>query len=306
MNLGSRYGVLVVAMSVSWGGANVGCNRERRETEQLLTETVKSHYQLKPKLTELRVALGGLRKDVEDLATKVPGGPELRAKYYNADEVVGVLDAKVKWLSGEIESAKHDLNREHVVSLQDAIAKTRDDMGQVTKVVVELTHEKARLQRVAALLKAPYERELSTGYQVKAAKDGVESHLIDFIEDPGKEADKTTWFDFDRLQFAGEGADLDLQGSRSQLENVARILAAYPAVRLKIGGYSDNKGAAAANRKLSAQRAQAVRKALVQAGVNRERLEAEGYGSQQPVCPANDSGACRERHRPIAALVTAK
>jgi outer membrane protein OmpA-like peptidoglycan-associated protein len=298
--------VVLVALSLAWGGVTVGCNRERRETEQLLTESVKSYDQLQPKLAELRSVLGGLREDVEDLATKVPGGVELRAKYFNADEVVGVLDAKMKWLSGEIASAKHDLKREQAVSLRDAIARTGDDMGQVSNVAVELTHEKARLQRVGALLKAPYEHQLSTGYQVKAAKDGIESHLIDFIEDTRKEADKTTWFDFDRLQFAGESADLDLQGSRSQLENVAHILTAYAAVRLKIAGCADNKGAAVSSRKLSAQRAQAVRKALVLSGVNPERLEAAGYGSQHPACPANDSVVCWARNRCMVALVKAK
>ena len=306
MNMGSRCGVVVMALSLSWGGMTVGCNRERKETEQLLTETVQSYDRLQPTLTELKAALGGMSKEVEDLAAKVPGGAELRAKYFNADEVVGVLDAKMKWLSGKIAAAKHDLKRAEVDSLRDAIAKTGDDMRQVSSVTVELTHEKARLQRVVALLKAPYEHQLSTGFQVKAAKDGVESHLIDFIEDTGNKADETTWFDFDRLQFVGDGADLDFQGSNSQLQNVAHILTAYPAVKLKIGGFTDNKGAATANRKLSAARAQAVRRALVQSGVRPERLEAEGYGSQHMVCPANDSDACRARNRRIAALVTAK
>jgi outer membrane protein OmpA-like peptidoglycan-associated protein len=306
MSMCSHSGVILVALSLLGGGLVVGCNRERKETRQLLTETVKSYAQLQPRLAELKTALGGLREEVEEIATKVPGGAELRAKYFNADEVVGVLDAKMKWLSGRIESAKRDLTRAEVVTLRDAIARTGDDMGQVSNVVVELTHERARLQRVAALLKAPYEHQLPTGYEVKAATDGVESHLIDFIEEPSKKIDKTNWFDFDRLRFAGQGADLDFQESRSQLENIARILMAYPAVRLKIGGYTDNKGSAATNRKLSDERAQAVRRALVQSGVNPERLEAEGYGAQHPVCPANDSEACRARNRRIAALVTAK
>ena len=296
----------MVVFFLSCGGATVGCNREGRETDQLLIETVKTYDQLQPKLTELKSTLGELRKDVDDLAARVPGGAELRAKCFGADEVVGVLDAKMKWLSGKIELAKRDLKRAEVVKLRNEIATTRDDMGQVGNVAVELTHEKARLQRVGALLKAPYEYQLPTGYLVKAATDGVESHLIDFIKDTNKNANKTTWFDFDRLQFVGEGADLDLQGSKSQIDNVARILAVYPAVRLKIGGFSDNKGSATANKNRSAARARAVRKALVQSGVNPERLEAEGYGSQNPVCLANDSEVCRARNCRIAVLVTAK
>jgi hypothetical protein len=70
--------------------------------------------------------------------------------------------------------------------------------------------------------------------------------------------------------------------------------------------HTDNRAAPAATRKLSAERARAVSKALVQSGVNPERLAAEGYGAQHPVCPANDSEVCHARNRRIAALVTAK
>jgi outer membrane protein OmpA-like peptidoglycan-associated protein len=293
-------------MSLTWVGSSVGCNRERRETEHLLTEAVNAHAHLQPKLAELKAALGGLHMDVEDLAAAVPGGAELRAKYFGADEVVGVLDAKMKWLAGKIETAKHDLQRAEVVSLRDAISKTGDDLWQTRNIMVELAHEKARLQRVAALLKGPYEHQLPTGYLVKAAKDGLESHLIDFIEDTNKNADKTTWMDFDRLQFTGEGADLDFQGSRSQIENVARILTTYSAVRLKIRGYAGNNEAAAATRKLSADRAQAVRKALIESGVDPNRLEAKGAGPRHAVCPDSDSKACRTRNRRMTTLVIAK
>jgi len=306
MRIGFRSGATLVALSVICSGMTAGCNREKKETKQLLTDTVRSYQELHPKLTELKATLRGLHKDVEDLATKVPGGSDMRSKYFNADEVLGVLDAKMKWLSGEIEAARRDLKKDQVVSLRLAVAQTADDMGQVNKVVVELMHERGRLRRVAALFKAPYEHRLSTGYLVKAANDGVESQLIDFIQATDKKADRSSWFVFDRLMFAGAGADLDILGSRSQLENIVQILRAYPDVKLKIGGFTDSKGAVASNKKLSTARAEAVRTALVQSGVNADRLEAEGYGPLHPLCPANDTEECKARNRRVAALVTAK
>jgi outer membrane protein OmpA-like peptidoglycan-associated protein len=306
MKIGFRSGATLVALSVICSGMTAGCNREKKETAQLLTDTVRSYQELHPKLAELKAALHGLHEDVETLAARVPAGADMRSRYFNADEVLGVLDAKLKWLSGEIENARRDLKKDQVVSLRVAIAQTANDMGQVNKVIVELTHERGRLQQVAALLQAPYERRLPTGYLVKAAKDGVESHLIDFIEDSDKKPDKSSWFDFDRLMFASAGADLDILGSRSQLDNVVQILRAYPDVKLEIGAFTDNKGAVASNKKLSAARAQAVRKVLIASGVNPDRLTAEGYGPRNPVCPANDTEACKARNRRIAALVTAK
>ena len=60
-------------------------------------------------------------------------------------------------------------------------------------------------------------------------------------------------------------------------------MAAYPVVKLKIGGYTDNVGDPAANQLLSEQRAANVRDALVRLGVAQDRLAAEGYGEQFPV-----------------------
>jgi len=298
--------LLLVGLSLTSDVVTAGCNREREQAEGLLAESSNSYDRLQPKCAELGATLRNMRQDVEDLAEIVPGGADLRAKYFSADEVLGVLDAKMKWLGAEIESAKHDPRMERVSALQNELARTANDMGQVSRFALELTHEKARLQRIAALLKAPYERKLASGYRVKAAKDGLESHIIDFIEDPHRKADRTSWFEFDRIDFARDGATLDIPGSRSQLENVAEILKAYPAVKVKIGGHVESKGKVGTSHRLSAKLAEAVREALVRSGVNPHRLEAEGYGSQHPACNANESQDCKTRAPGIAALVTAK
>ena len=186
------------------------------------------------------------------------------------EEVLGVADARMRWLGGELEAAKTSpKKKEEIADLSDQVTKTAADLAQVNTAALELMHEKARLQRVGALLKAPYEQVLSTGYRVKAATSGIEAHLIAFIQDPKKKVDKTTWFDFDRLVFIAESADIDFPNSRSQLENVVEILKAYPAVKLKIGAYTD-AGPAARNKKLSTDRAQMVRTALIQMGVDAE------------------------------------
>jgi len=212
---------------------------------------------------------------------------------------------------GELEAAKASAQttspkkKEELADLSDQVTKTSADLAQVNTAALELMHEKARLQRIGALLKAPYEEALPTGYRVKAATSGLEAHLIAFIQDPKKKTDKTTWFDFDRLVFITESADIDFPSSRSQLENVVEILKAYPAVKLKIGAYTD-AGPPARNKKLSTDRAQMVRTALIQMGVTPTRLDEEGFGAEHPVCPANDSEFCRAQNRRTAVHVTAK
>jgi outer membrane protein OmpA-like peptidoglycan-associated protein len=305
MNVGPRCAVVLIATSLVVG-ATLGCHREKPETQVTPALPVESYEILKPKVAELQRTLADVHKGTDEIAAEIPGGQEFRAKLLATEEVLGVTAARMNWLGGELEAAKAPGKKpEEIAQLADQVKGTAADLAQVNSSALELMHEKARLQRVGALLKAPYEQVLSTGYRVKAATSGIEAQLIAFIRDPKKKVDKTTWFDFDRLVFLTESADIDFPKSRSQLENVVAILKAYPAVKLKIGAYTD-AGPAARNKKLSTDRAQTVRTALIRMGVTPTRLEEEGFGAEHPVCPANDSEFCRAQNRRVAVHVTAK
>jgi OmpA-OmpF porin, OOP family len=67
---------------------------------------------------------------------------------------------------------------------------------------------------------------------------------------------------------------------------------------LEIAGYTDNTGDAAANQVLSQQRADAVRNALIDAGVDPSLLVAKGYGGANPV-GSNESNEGRLHNRRI-------
>ncbi len=146
--------------------------------------------------------------------------------------------------------------------------------------------------------------ESTTPSVAQAVTSLFESNLESFIKDASKPVDKTTWFDFDALVFETGKAALE-PSSHAQLDNVAKILQTYPAVHLKIGGYTDNQGQAANNLKLSTARANTVKTELVQRGISADRLTAEGYGDQHPVGDnATEEG--RAKNRRIAVRVTAK
>jgi outer membrane protein OmpA-like peptidoglycan-associated protein/uncharacterized protein YidB (DUF937 family) len=71
-----------------------------------------------------------------------------------------------------------------------------------------------------------------------------------------------------------------------------------PGTVVEIGGYTDNTGDPAANVQLSQQRAEAVRAALVQAGVDPSMVVAKGYGNASPIA-GNDTLEGRFRNRRI-------
>ena len=80
---------------------------------------------------------------------------------------------------------------------------------------------------------------------------------------------------------------------------------AYPNVHVRVGGYTDNQGDAAANLKLSQDRANVVMAQLVGRGIDASRLDAKGYGEDHPVAD-NSTVEGRAANRRIALRVTQK
>ena len=63
-------------------------------------------------------------------------------------------------------------------------------------------------------------------------------------------------------------------------------------------GHTDSTGGADFNRKLSQERAESVRNALIKRGVAARRLSAKGYGEENPLAP-NFTNAGRAKNRRV-------
>lgn len=145
---------------------------------------------------------------------------------------------------------------------------------------------------------AEFVRDLG-GVELRGAADGVESKLVGFIESGAEPCtDPQCWFTFDRLTFKTGSAEIDMEKSAAQIENIHRILQAFPTIQLKIGGYTDNTGSDETNMALSQARAEAVVAAVAALGSAPERMDAEGYGAQFPVA-TNDTEEGRAQNRRI-------
>lgn len=139
---------------------------------------------------------------------------------------------------------------------------------------------------------------------LRIPQNGVESHIMGFIQDPTASTATPTWYNFDRIAFDTDSATLRPE-SQEQLNNIAMVMKAYPNVQMKIGGYTDNVGSPEHNMKLSRDRADAVVADLTSKGVDASHLAAEGYGDQHPVAD-NSTEAGRAQNRRIAMRITQK
>jgi outer membrane protein OmpA-like peptidoglycan-associated protein len=146
--------------------------------------------------------------------------------------------------------------------------------------------------------------KLPDGTVLNAPALGVEARLVKYLNDPTAQVSEDTWFDFDRLLFDTGKSTLQ-PASQEQLNNIALIMKAYPGVKIRIGGYTDNTGDADANVKLSQDRADNVASALTTLGVDGARMDAKGYGAANPIAD-NSTEEGRQKNRRISLRVTEK
>ena len=86
--------------------------------------------------------------------------------------------------------------------------------------------------------------------------------------------------------------------SNKVLEEVRKLALAHPEMKLRIEGHTDNVGNAGTNRKLSEERANAVRSWLTQNGVKAAQLSTAGLGDSKPVAD-NGSEEGRAKNRRV-------
>ncbi len=152
--------------------------------------------------------------------------------------------------------------------------------------------------------------KLDNGVELATTKGSVIDKLYNFSSDEAAVPNKNlpeNWFNFEDVQFETGSANLKASAN-TQIKNAAAILQAFPNVKIKIGGYTDNTGSEEGNVKLSEKRAKAVYNAIMAQGAPASSFDDkafEGYGSQYPVGDnATDVG--RAQNRRIACVVTAK
>jgi outer membrane protein OmpA-like peptidoglycan-associated protein len=122
-------------------------------------------------------------------------------------------------------------------------------------------------------------RNTEPSAQLDFPAGSVESRFLAHLKSPTGN-DESTWFELDQVTFATGKANLEA-ASQEQIKNVADILKANPDIKIRVGGYTDTTGAGAADQRLSQQRAESLKQALVAQGIDANRIDTQARGDTQ-------------------------
>jgi outer membrane protein OmpA-like peptidoglycan-associated protein len=102
----------------------------------------------------------------------------------------------------------------------------------------------------------------------------------------------------EQVKFA-TGSAVILPASDPILQAVLKVLNDHPEIKgLSIEGHTDNTGAAAGNKKLSAARAASVVTWLVKHGIDKSTLTSAGFGQERPI-DSNSTPEGRQNNRRV-------
>lgn len=113
--------------------------------------------------------------------------------------------------------------------------------------------------------------ELRTGPEEKN-----ETYIVDFYLSPISKpvVIENIFYDFDKATLRPE--------SQKALDEMIKMLNDNPNVTIELGAHTDRKGSDQYNERLAQRRAQSVVDYLIAGGIDKERLEAKGYGESVP------------------------
>jgi peptidoglycan-associated lipoprotein len=100
---------------------------------------------------------------------------------------------------------------------------------------------------------------------------------------------KDIYFDYDKYDVRA-----DQQGS---LQGGAQFLQQHSNIHVTIEGHCDERGSTEYNLALGASRADAVKNALIQAGVGGDRIKTISYGKEKPFCTESNESCWQQNRR---------
>lgn len=207
----------------------------------------------------------------------------------------------------DVEQARLEAEQARLLSAatQEEIERTRRQAQQATEQMTEAERREARAREEAEqarkLAEAQAEEIELARQEADLASETADSlrRRLEYLE--LRETDRGVVITLGDVLFELGKADLQA-GARNNLSDVVELLQSEPGKAIRIEGHTDNTGPAALNTRLSKQRAEAVRDALVSNGIEDSRITTVGMGEDFPIA-GNDTEEGRARNRRVDVIL---
>lgn len=274
---------------------------------ELLQNIDNNQRQQQNQLTALRRENTLLRNELKDQA-KIPANqdrtvvaPVIIPNSSSDDDKTQALQAQVRQMNDSIAVLNRQLQQPQLLptttpnNADNRLDKTAELLmwTQLQSSIDQLNANIAKSNQpqppaTPATTDAPLIRELQA--QVSALQAQVESlknrpvaapveRETTIIQPPAPTpAPKPTFSEIRQIVFFDFGASKFKPASIGVLNKVAQLMQANPDTRLQAQGFTDSKGAANFNLRLSEERAQSVKNMLIQLGIDPDRITTIGMG----------------------------
>ena len=144
--------------------------------------------------------------------------------------------------------------------------------------------------------KCPDEREIFNHFEDEDGCPDESQRVV--VTEEAIEIKEKIFFEFAKATIQERSFDL--------LDEIASVLLAHEELKkIRVEGHTDNVGNDLSNLKLSQARADAVKNALLERGLQAERLDARGFGEMYPV-DTNDNDAGRANNRRVEFIIVSR
>ena len=274
------------------------------ELEQSVAPDALSALQARSEAAEAALA-----QAKEELAGRIQEGEEriaalaeqLGSEQAEKAKVAEEKDALAVALNAALDSARSEL-----ADLQTELTQARESAVQIgSKALNEAT---ARIAALEATIAEERRKADQARMSLQQTADRRVAEVRDlyrrFSELNGAYTDRGVLLELADTELRFQPAMATLAGDNlPSLDRIAALLDAYPDLSIRIEGHTDSLGDAAANLALSQQRAEAVKQALIERGVEPERLTAQGLGPERPIAD-NETPAGRAENRRVEVYVS--
>jgi outer membrane protein OmpA-like peptidoglycan-associated protein len=181
----------------------------------------------------------------------------------------------------------------------------------IQKNIIELQTDRDRLQAEVAKLQEEYDvvREEATLSSAELAKKQERESKISKVKSLFTASEAKVAYDSENLVIRLHGLTFPSGKSIIQpeyfslLSKVQEAIKIFPEKHILLEGHTDSQGNAATNKRLSEERASAVREYIIaNMGISREQVTSVGYGSEKPVA-SNRTSEGRALNRRIDIVI---